>query len=172
MKNIFRGIIAVLLVAAGLFVANNVAQAERVLVFRYRDSRKDIIHYYMETSEIQKGILCYISRNNQSIPQYCVVVPIEKIVEETGKKYPNVWYIFFKNKNGEWFYSTMMKKNVDKRTGMLFDKSFWLASKGSRLNVTVETSSVFSKANEYFDFNSIENTEANKEGDLDEVILP
>lgn len=33
MKNIFRGIIAVLLVAAGLFVANNVVQAERVQLY-------------------------------------------------------------------------------------------------------------------------------------------
>ena len=175
MKNIFRGMIAVLIVTAGFFVANgveNVAHAERVLVFRYRDSSKDIIHYYMETSEIQKGILCYISKNNQSIPQYCVFVPIERIVEETEKKYPNVWYSFFKNKNGEWFYSTMMKKNLDKSTGMLFNKSFWLASKGHRLNITVETPSVFSKANEYFDFNSIENTDANKEGDLYGVIIP
>ena len=172
---VFQRVSAIFLVVAAIFLANglnNVANAERVLACRYRDSRKDIIHYYIETSEIQKGILCYISKNNQSIPQYCVFVPIERIVEETGKKYPNVWYIFFKNKNGEWFHSTMQEKNLDKSTGMLFHKHFWLGSKGFRLNVTAITPYIFNKANEYFDFNSIENTDANKEGALDGVILP
>lgn len=172
---VFQRVLAIFLVIAAIFLANglnNVANAERVLVFRYRDSYKDTIHYYMETSEIQKGILCYISKNNQSIPQYCVFVPIEQINGETGKKFSNVWYTFFKNKNGEWFYSTTMEKNLDKRTGMLFNKNFWFASKGFRLNTTLITPYIFNKANEYFDFNSIENTEANKEGDLDGVIIP
>ena len=53
MKNIFRGIIAVLLVAAGLFVSNGVAQAERVQI--YDGNVNDILNDIREKNDFIKN---------------------------------------------------------------------------------------------------------------------
>ncbi len=148
----------------------NICSAERVFVYHEKRNKEYTgVDVYIETSEIKKGIVDDTAvRNGKRIYQYGVFVPIEHIVAETGKrKYRTSYYIFFKNKYGEWLYGHESSDDYIINKKVMPRVNYWGGNKFSTKYRTKEHD-IFDKANEYFDFNSIENTNADERGVFEE----
>ena len=164
-----KKLLSVIVVIAFSLCMVNICSAERVFVrHEYKNKEYTGIDIYIEVSEIKKGIVDSIWRNKKIVHQYGVFVPVEYIVAETGKrKYRTSYYIFFKNRYGEWLYGH--EKNDDYITNkkVMPRVNYWGGNKFST-KYRLEENDVFDKANEYFDFNSIENTNADERGVFEE----